>query len=134
MASDKKTAAGNTSMLLLQLLSERDMYGYEMIETLGKRSENLFELKAGTLYPLLHTMESQKLLFSYEAEVMGKVRKYYGITKEGRIALEEKKKEWQFYNRAVSRIIGGELCGACLLYTSDRMSGHPGTFHKYRVP
>ena len=33
------------------------MYGYEMIETLGKRSENLFELKAGTLYPLLHTME-----------------------------------------------------------------------------
>ena len=108
MASDKKTAAGNTSMLLLQLLSERDMYGYEMIETLGKRSENLFELKAGTLYPLLHTMESQKLLFSYE----GKVRKYYGITKEGRIALEEKKKEWQFYNRAVSRIIGGELCGA----------------------
>ena len=59
MASDKKTAAGNTSMLLLQLLSERDMYGYEMIETLGKRSENLFELKAGTLYPLLHTMESQ---------------------------------------------------------------------------
>ena len=73
MASDKKTAAGNTSMLLLQLLSERDMYGYEMIETLGKRSENLFELKAGTLYPLLHTMESQKLLFSYEAEVMGKV-------------------------------------------------------------
>ena len=45
MASDKKTAAGNTSMLLLQLLSERDMYGYEMIETLGKRSENLFELK-----------------------------------------------------------------------------------------
>ena len=55
MASDKKTAAGNTSMLLLQLLSERDMYGYEMIETLGKRSENLFELKAGTLYPLLHT-------------------------------------------------------------------------------
>ncbi|MCI5670903.1 MAG: PadR family transcriptional regulator, partial [[Clostridium] symbiosum] len=38
MASDKKTAAGNTSMLLLQLLSERDMYGYEMIETLGKRS------------------------------------------------------------------------------------------------
>ena len=112
MASDKKTAAGNTSMLLLQLLSERDMYGYEMIETLGKRSENLFELKAGTLYPLLHTMESQKLLFSYEAEVMGKVRKYYGITTEGRIALEEKKKEWQFYNRAVSRIIGGELCGA----------------------
>ena len=103
---------GVLELIVLLSVTKRDMYGYEMIETLGKRSENLFELKAGTLYPLLHTMESQKLLFSYEAEVMGKVRKYYGITKEGRIALEEKKKEWQFYNRAVSRIIGGELCGA----------------------
>lgn len=111
MASEKNPASGSTSMLLLQLLSERDMYGYEMIETLGKRSENLFELKAGTLYPLLHTMESQNFLISYEAEVMGKARKYYGITKEGRKALERKKKEWQSYNRAISRVIGGELCG-----------------------
>lgn len=111
MASERNSASGNTSMLLLQLLSEQDMYGYEMIETLGKRSENVFELKAGTLYPLLHTMESEKLLISYEAEVMGKTRKYYGITKEGRKTLEKKKKEWQSYNRAISRVIGGELCG-----------------------
>lgn len=112
MASEKNPSSGNTSMLLLQLLSEQDMYGYEMIETLGKRSENLFELKAGTLYPLLHTMESQNLLVSYEAEVMGKTRKYYGITKEGRKTLEKKKKEWKSYTRAISQVIGGELCGA----------------------
>lgn len=112
MASEKNSAAGNTSMLLLQLLSERDMYGYEMIETLGKRSENLFELKAGTLYPLLHTLESQNFLVSYESEVMGKMRKYYGITKEGRKALEKKKKEWQSYTKAITQVLGGELCGA----------------------
>lgn len=43
-------------MLILQLLTEKDMYGYEMIETLSKRSNNVFELKVGTLYPLLHSL------------------------------------------------------------------------------
>ena len=112
MGTEKNLTSGNTSMLLLQLLSERDMYGYEMIETLANRSENLFALKAGTLYPLLHTLEAQNLLVSYEAEVMGKTRKYYKITKEGKIALGKKKEEWQSYSQAVSRVIGGELYGA----------------------
>ena len=46
MASDKNQLSGNTAMLLLQLLSERDMYGYEMIEALQQRSNHVFELKA----------------------------------------------------------------------------------------
>ena len=54
MAIDKMLIAGSTGMMLLKLLSEKDMYGYEMIETLRERSQNVFELKAGTLYPLLH--------------------------------------------------------------------------------
>ena len=66
MAEDKKLLSGNTSMLLLQLLSERDMYGYEIIETLEERSQSMFSLKAGTLYPLLHTLESQGFLRCYE--------------------------------------------------------------------
>ncbi len=107
MSIDKKLLSGNTSMLLLQLLSEKDMYGYEMIETLEQRSNFLFELKAGTLYPLLHTLESQQLLVSYEKEVQGKVRKYYQITKEGRKCLEKKKLEWNKYSKAVSQVIGG---------------------------
>ena len=48
MAEEKIVSSGNTSMLLLQLLSEKDMYGYEMIEELEKRSEYVFSLKAGT--------------------------------------------------------------------------------------
>lgn len=54
MAIDKSLMAGSLSMLILKLLSEKDMYGYEMIDTLRSRSQNVFELKAGTLYPLLH--------------------------------------------------------------------------------
>ena len=79
MAANKAWISGSVKMLLLKLLSEKDMYGYEMITTLRKRSQNVFELKAGTLYPLLHTMEEEELLTSYEEEVLGKTRKYYRI-------------------------------------------------------
>ena len=51
MAVDKSLVSGSTMMLILKLLEEKDMYGYEMIETLREKSENVFELKAGTLYP-----------------------------------------------------------------------------------
>ena len=111
MAEDKNVSSGNTSMLLLQLLSERDMYGYEMIETLQKRSEFVFNLKSGTMYPLLHTMEAKRLLVSYEKEAQGKVRRYYSITKEGRGVLAKKKEDWNTYSKAVEHVIGGALYG-----------------------
>ena len=49
-----------------------------MIETLRERSENVFELKAGTLYPLLHSLEEKGALESYESEIGGKVRSTTG--------------------------------------------------------
>ena len=76
-----------------------------MIEALRQRSQNVFELKAGTLYPLLHGLEEKKMLTSYEKEVQGKVRKYYRITKEGRKALKAKEEEWKEYSRAVCRVL-----------------------------
>ena len=57
MAIDRSLVSGSMGMMILRLLAEKDMYGYEMIDTLKKRSENVFELKAGTLYPLLHGLE-----------------------------------------------------------------------------
>lgn len=109
MAVDKSLVSGSTTMLLLKLLSEKDMYGYEMIETLRERSRNVFELKAGTLYPLLHSLEEKCLLTVYEKEVAGKVRKYYSITKEGSKALAQKQEEWERYSQAVLDVlnIGG---------------------------
>lgn len=105
MAVDKSLVSGSTAMLLLKLLSEKDMYGYEMIETLRERSQNVFELKAGTLYPLLHSMEAKELLSVYEKEVGGKVRKYYSITKQGRKAQAEKQDEWKTYAQTVLSVL-----------------------------
>ncbi len=92
-------------MLLLRLLEDKDMYGYEMIETLEQKSNNVFKLKAGTLYPLLHSLEEKHYLTSYEKEVNGKLRKYYSITKDGRKYLRSRKEEWQEYQTAVLNVL-----------------------------
>ena len=62
MAIEKSLVSGSMTMLILKLLSEKDMYGYEMIDTLRQKSQNVFELKAGTLYPLLHSLEDKGFL------------------------------------------------------------------------
>ena len=105
MAIDKSLMSGSLTMLILKLLSEKDMYGYEMIDTLRKRSQNVFELKAGTLYPLLHGLEDKGLLTVYEKEYTGKIRKYYSITKQGQKRLDMKKEEWKVYSEAVSNVL-----------------------------
>lgn len=108
MVVSKNLVSGSMTMLLLKLLSEQDMYGYEMISVLRERSENVFELKAGTLYPLLHSLEEKNLLEAYEQEALGKVRKYYSITKAGRKLLQEKETEWKEYSQAVTGVLGWE--------------------------
>lgn len=111
MPVDKSLISGSTMLLIMKLLEEKDMYGYEMIEGLRERSENVFELKAGTLYPLLHSMEGKGYVDVYEKEVLGKTRKYYSLTKTGKKQLKGKEEEWKEYARAVAGVLGGMCCG-----------------------
>ena len=92
MAVDKSLISGSTTMLILRLLEGKDMYGYEMIETLQEKSQNVFQLKAGTLYPLLHSLEEKGYVSSYEDSIGQKTRKYYSLTKTGKIFSLRKKK------------------------------------------
>lgn len=78
------------ALLLLRLLETKDMYGYEMIEALRSKSNNVFELKAGTLYPLLHSLESKGYVRSYEDASSGKKRRYYQLTEPAGIILPKK--------------------------------------------
>ncbi len=109
MAVEKSLISGSMTMLILKLLSEKDMYGYEMIDTLRRKSQNVFELKAGTLYPLLHSLEEKGALTVYEQEAGGKTRKYYSLTKQGRGFLEKKMKEWREYSEAVTNVLALEV-------------------------
>ena len=62
----KKKSIDHTQLLLLKLLSAEDMYGYQIILELARRSSNVFEMKEGTLYPVLHGMEREGYVEAYE--------------------------------------------------------------------
>ena len=113
MEADKSLAGGSMALLILKLLESGDQYGYQMIRELRERSEDVFHLMAGTLYPLLHSLEEQGLVTAYEREAAaGKPRRYYHLTEPGREALAEKETAWRSYARAVARVLGGGACCA----------------------
>ena len=93
MSMDKSLLAGSTTMLVLKLLDGQDMYGYQMIEELARRSDHAFALKTGTLYPLLHSLEEKELIISYEKdEDAARPRRYYHLARKGRALLREKER------------------------------------------
>lgn len=111
MPIDKSLLTGSTTVLILKLLEEKDMYGYEMIATLAQRSNHAFDLKAGTLYPLLHNLEKAGLVISFEQTAENeRTRKYYRLTQQGKTALQTKEREWYAYADAVHRVLKGGLC------------------------
>ena len=107
---DKSLLSGSTTMLILRLLESGDMYGYQMIETLEKQSNNVFILKAGTLYPLLHGLENNGVVKSYEIITENvRSRKYYSLTNSGKKLLQNKKEEWEVYSSAVNIVLKGGI-------------------------
>lgn len=61
MKVSKELLKGSTSTLILSLLNERPMYGYEMIKELEAKSEGIFSFKEGTIYPILHNLEAERI-------------------------------------------------------------------------
>ncbi len=98
---------GSIDILLLSLLVSQDMYGYEIVKHLKTKSNDLYKMSEGTLYPALKRLEIKKLLTSYwgESEAGGR-RKYYKITEEGTKQLNEKLNEWQKVNNLIKACTG----------------------------
>lgn len=106
---NKELVKGSTSTLILSLLNDRPMYGYELIKVMEERSNGIFSLKEGTLYPLLHSLEEQGVIEAYWGQGdTGRKRKYYRITKSGQAFMVEKKEEWSTFKGAVDDILGWE--------------------------
>ena len=101
----REATPGGLDLLILHLLSEREMYGYEMVTELEKRSQSVFQLKEGTLYPLLHRLEKEGAVSAYEERVEGRTRRYYRITRKGRGRLQEQKESWRSYASAVNAVL-----------------------------
>lgn len=103
----RELVKGSTSLLILQLLNERDMYGYQLVKEIEMRSNNHLQMKEGTLYPALHKLEKQEYIEHYwEEQKKGPARKYYRITKEGKQILMERTSEWHQYVRVMNHLIG----------------------------
>ena len=102
----KKQSIDHTKLLVLSLLAGEDMYGYQMIVELGRRSNRTFETKEGTLYPVLHGLEKDGYVEAYQQEApTGRVRKYYHLTRKGGAALKTEEKAWETYSGAVNAVL-----------------------------
>ena len=109
MKISKELLKGSTGTMILQLLSEQDMYGYMIIQQIEIRSDSVFRMSEGSLYPILHAMEKDGLLEAYrQVSESGKERKYYRITPKGRLQLSLKLDEWKLFSSSVFKVLGNE--------------------------
>lgn len=97
---------GTSEMLILRLLDEEDMYGYQIVQEINKRSEGMFTLKEGSLYPVLYRFIEDGLV-SDRMEIVGKrLRKYYHIEAKGKERLKEIKQEYNNITTGINKILG----------------------------
>ena len=92
MRYSKELLKGSTPILVMSVLKGQDLYGYKIIRELEMRSDNVFEMSEGTLYPILHSLEKEKFLVSYWEEVDGRRRKYYHLTERVKSSLKRRKR------------------------------------------
>ena len=106
MRYSKELLKGGTPLLVMSVLDGKDLYGYRIIRELEVRSENVFQMSEGTLYPILHALEQEGCLKSDWRTVDGRRRKYYHLTDKGRRQFAEKKAEFLSYTREVTPGVG----------------------------
>jgi DNA-binding PadR family transcriptional regulator len=93
---------GSANSLLLTLLDEKPMYGYQIVKELEKRSQGYFRFKEGTLYPALYRLEKAGLVTgSWQLLANGRQRRYYYITDKGRAKLEVEISQWLDFLQAM---------------------------------
>lgn len=109
---NKEVLKGHIDTLILSLLQNNDMYGYELAKLVREKSDNQFELKEGTLYLSLKRMENNKWIESYWGDEQGPGgrRKYYKLTSSGEDEFKEKRSEWRLVKNIMDSFLeeGGE--------------------------
>ncbi len=97
---------GSSNSLLLSLLAQQPMYGYQIVKELEAKSQGYFRFKEGTLYPALHRLEKSGLITgNWQSLPNGRRRRYYHITAKGEAKLVLEKTQWQDFLTAVKLIL-----------------------------
>lgn len=97
---------GVPELLVLRLLSRREMYGYEVVKAIQTASQEAFSFGEGCVYPVLHELEARKLVKSRRVEVEGRTRLYYELTDAGKRRLEALTKQWTEVSSGVATVLG----------------------------
>ncbi len=106
MAQRLELMKGSSESLLLCLISQQPMYGYQINRDLERRSQGYFRFKEGTLYPALHRLEKMGLIIGkWQMLPSGRQRRYYYITDKGHRLLAVKRSQWQDFLTAMNLII-----------------------------
>jgi PadR family transcriptional regulator PadR len=107
MSPERDLRRGSVKALILGLLLEEPMYGYQLSKELRRRSSGYFEFKEGTLYPALHRMEKAGYIRGqWEVVEEGPSRKYYHLTDKGREELAHSRKEWEIFAERLLALLG----------------------------
>lgn len=108
MGARENFKRGSIEMLILFMLKEQDMYGYQLAQEINARSEGLFDITEGSMYPTLYRL-IEKGAISDRKELIGKrrTRVYYHLEKEGARLLSQLVGEYRSINGGIEKIIGG---------------------------
>src|ERR1700690_4417204 len=98
---------GVPELLILKLLQQRDMYGYEIVQAIRVRSGAVIEAGEGVVYPVLHGLESDGELTSRRRTVNGRSRIYYSVTTAGAHRLADLTEAWTNQAAAIQEMLTG---------------------------
>lgn len=107
MANDTALPAGIPELMLLRLLADREMYGYEIVQAIALKSGQVVTPGEGVIYPLLHGLEKDGALKSRRRTVSGRSRVYYSLTARGEKRLSALTDHWTALNGAVEAVLRG---------------------------
>jgi DNA-binding PadR family transcriptional regulator len=111
MAVKKDLVAASATPLILSILAEGDSYGYAIIKRVSQLSGGRMEWTDGMLYPVLHRLERQGLIKSFNCvSESGRKRRYYRLKKKGSEALKEQKSQWMVTYSTLRRLWEKKLC------------------------
>jgi PadR family transcriptional regulator, regulatory protein PadR len=97
---------GVPELLVLGILREREMYGYELVQELRARTYAELDFAEGVIYPLLHGLERDGALTSRRQVVNGRSRLYYAVTEEGGARFARLSAHWQRLTRTIAGALG----------------------------
>ena len=102
---NRELKRGTLDMILLKLISLRQMYGYELVAALNQHGGELFQIKEGTLYPVLYRLEDGGFIEPrWETLERGVPRKYYRLTESGRKEMEKERDQWLSVHKVLTKL------------------------------